>query len=1005
MTKSNSSISIRARYILIGFFAGLLFPIAAYIWIFTYNQLPFSATALFQFHQELPILWLIDLAPISGLMLGFFIGGNKALFTQLNAVVAEMLENQSEPLISKNKALVEENFEQKNMIQTLKQEKKYWIQAFDELDELIIQTDSDDNILWCNQTTLERLKKTSDELTGKNVFEILYSGTPELMTEFDRKGKETQFPVLVGWFKVSQITTNHAENNPGKVYRIQDITAYKQIESQILQQKQFYESLLEQSPAASIIIDDQQNILFGNSEFEKLFGYKINEIYRENIYQFIAPESQKEHINQISKILSSGQSIHEYAPRQRKDGSLVDVEIAAIPIMITGNAPGTLMIFHDVSELVQARRHAEAADRAKSDFLANMSHEIRTPMNGIIGMIDLLSGTNLSSEQEDYLSTAKESADSLLSLINDILDFAKIEAGQIEIEEIDFDLRRTVENVASTLSEPAEAKNLEMACLIYQDIPSHLRGDPTRLRQILLNLVGNAIKFTDHGEIIIRVIKEQENETRVRLRFEVSDTGIGIPKNRQEAIFSQFTQVDSSTTRKYGGTGLGLSISRQLVQLMNGTIGVKSQLYKGSTFWFTLEFNKSLNDPDLNKPFQKFENLKVLVVDENETTRSILINMLEGFGMRVAEENSLTNAKNRLTGSTQDPNPFDLLIFDLQLSGSDSEKLIREIKSDPRINPALAIICIASISQYNPEPLLQLGVSACLLKPIKLSQLYNAVTNAVNRAQVSNPNSPPQIRPLEFREANQQYKILLAEDNLINQKLAATLLKKIGFSIDIVNDGYETVEAIKKEKYDLVLMDIQMPEFDGLEATRTIRKQEKKGSHIPIIAMTAHAMKGDRERCLNAGMDDYLSKPLKRSELIAAIERWLPVKDEIPETKNSEEAAPINIDEALDRFDQDQRFFTEMLAEYVTQARQMIREMNQALNQQDSAQLKRIAHNLKGVSANFEAHEWVNLAAQIENLAQEHLDQCAGLIEQMQFRLPQLENFLAEQQKMNAEQD
>jgi PAS domain S-box-containing protein len=660
-------------------------------------------------------------------------------------------------------------------------------------------------------------------------------------------------------------------------------------EEALSEERKILRALIDNVPDFMYVKDLECRFLVANLSVARQMGAKApEELLGKNDFDFYPREIATTFYEDEQRVIRSGQAeVNREEAGLDSQGNASQIMTTQVPLRDkNGRVTGLVGIGRDIThlkkvqdEMQNAREAAEAASRAKSEFLANMSHEIRTPLNGVMGMTDLALETDLTQEQREYLETVKMSGDSLLTVINDILDFSKIEAGKIDLEALDFDLRDSLESTLKTLAVRADEKGLELLCEVAPEVPEIVRGDSSRLRQIVVNLVGNAIKFTDSGEIAVKVQVEAREGTECVCRFTVADTGVGIPEDKRELIFKPFSQADTSTTRKYGGTGLGLTISTRLVQMMGGKIWVESEVGRGSQFHFTVRLEaadaKEIKLGTIAPP-EFLRGVKVLVVDDNRTNRRILEGMLLRWDMKPTPVDCAAAALTQLSSALEAGEPYPLILTDMHMPEMDGFALIEQIRQRPELSAATIMMLTSAGHRGDAARCQELGVAAYLLKPIRQSELREAVARVLGaREQEGAIPLITRFSLQETREPGACLRVLLAEDNLVNQRLAVRLLEKRGHRVVVASTGLEALQALEKESFDLVLMDVQMPEMDGLEATATIREKEKSsGLHQAVVALTAHAMKGDREKCLAAGMDGYLTKPIRPQELDQLLETY-----------------------------------------------------------------------------------------------------------------------------------
>ncbi|MDD2898014.1 MAG: response regulator [Desulfuromonadaceae bacterium] len=762
---------------------------------------------------------------------------------------------------------------------------------------------------------------------------------------------------------------------------------------------------VEQSPVTVVLTDINGTIEYVNPHFTELTGYFAKEAVGQNPRILKSDQTPPEVYEKLWSAILSGKTWKGEFLNKGKDGTLFWEQATISPITDQyGNMTHFLAVKENITEkkelleqLTASKELAEAANTAKSQFLANMSHEIRTPMNGVIGMTSLLLDTELTSEQRECAEIIRKSGEILLHLINDILDFSKIEAHMLDLESINFDLRITLEDTVDILAIVAAEKSLELICMIDPAIPSQLKGDPGRLRQILTNLIGNAIKFTTVGEVVINAKLESAGNGHFTIRFSVCDTGIGIPADRLDAIFTPFTQVDGSITRKFGGTGLGLSISKKLAEMMGGEVGIESVVGKGSTFWFTARFEQPIGYQPVSEPRAELTGAKILVVDDNNTNLMLMVSLLSGWGCRYETASDGVTATAIMRKALEQADPFQIALIDQQMPGMDGITLGRLIKSDKLLETA-ALVMVTSMGQRGDAVMLeQIGFAGYLNKPVRKSQLYDCLAIVLGRASIAakKPENGIVTRHTVEESAARGIRILVAEDNIINQKVAQKMLNSLGYKVDVVANGLEAVKALELINYDLVLMDCQMPEMDGFTATSAIRGEQSKVTNhaIPIIAMTANAMIGDEEECLAAGMNDYIAKPVTKAKLAEILPKWLDNSD----TKLDKDAAispppkqrspcPSLFDEVelVERLE-DRAFVRVILEDSLQEIPELIEELRNLCTNDDCLVIRRQVHTLKGLAGNISAHFLQNCAMHVENAAK------VGAIETVRELLPELE--------------
>lgn len=869
----------------------------------------------------------------------------------------------------------------------------------------MLRKDLQGRFTFANRLLCEALRRTPDEIVGRTDYDFFprelaekYRGDDRRVVESERDLEATEeFQTPTGERRFTHVVKTPVYDATGNLVGIQgifsDVTEKKRAEIELQQTQARLQAVLDAATQVAIIATDVNGVIdVFNVGAERMLGYTAEEMIGRETPQIIHLESEviargQELTRELGRKIEGFRVFVENASRGqpderewtyvRKDGNrlLVNLVVTARRDR-DGHVIGFLGIATDISarkraeaDILKAKEAAEAANRAKSDFLANMSHEIRTPLNAIIGMTELVLDTELSLTQREYLAMVNESGESLLAVINDILDFSKIEAGKLSLEETPFNIREVLGDTLKSLALRAHRKRLELVCHIAPDVPFMIAGDPHRLRQMVINLIGNAIKFTESGEVVLDVAMDRMEAGGPMLHFRVEDTGVGIPQEKLDTIFEAFEQADTSTTRRYGGTGLGLAIVSRLVDLMEGNIWVESEVGQGSVFHFTARFGQPSSDQvpagsDIYPPMLR--GLRVLVVDDNASSRRTLTEMLTNWGMQPNAVSTLAEGISELQQSWEQGTPFAITLADSSLPGHDGFELVRHFQSRPGQSGSLIMMLTSADRSDDLARYQQSGIAGCLIKPVKQSELLDAIVLAVGAAA---PAAAAPATAIPTRTATRPKSILLAEDSPINQKLAIGLLERWGHRVTVATTGNEAVRLTAEQPFDLVLMDVQMPELDGLDATRQIRQRENQtGGHLPIIAMTAHAMKGDRELCLSAGMDGYLMKPIRAEQLFRQIEE---VSSEEADVEiNTDNLDALNNSQLVDwtiasrAVNGDEDLLRQVMSAFLSEGPQLLDTMQTSFAAADSKRFQRAAHTLKSALRTF----GVSRAEEVEQL-------------------------------------
>ena len=871
------NISNTVYFALTGFLSGLFLVLGAtFMDIFFKQHASLTFESFLSIQRGNPTLWILDLLPVLLAVIFSMIGIGQEKLKLASMNLEGTIEQRTVELKEAIIHMVEEETERKKVGIELQQQRDFAMRVMLAMGQGLATTDENGKFTFINPAYARLVGGTLESLKGRSFHEFVSPRAANLSARMDGKwlvDKTNTYETILRRLDgrdvevlVTGVPLRRENQLTGTILVVTDLTERKAAEAQIHIQKRYFETLFENNPVAILTMDSFHKVMSSNPAFEHMFGFEMREFVGSPGEDFIVPEEKRAESLQLMSRAAIGEGVHEIVSRQRKDGQVLEVELFAVPVLVIGEQLGLLVLYHDITALIQAREAAEQAARSKSEFLANMSHEIRTPLNAIIGMAGLLLDTPLNAEQRDFANTVRISGDTLLTLINDILDFSKIEAGKMLLEQQPFYLASCVESALDLVAPKAAEKGIDLAYLLDENMPMRWTGDVTRLRQVLVNLLSNAVKFTEKGEVVVNVSAKHKKGMEYELHFSVRDTGIGIPSEKVDSLFQAFTQVDASTTRRYGGTGLGLAISKHLVHLMGGKIWVESEIGKGSIFYFTF---RSETVPTLEKglgnaPQTSLAGRKLLIVDDNQTNRLILNRQAQSWGMLPQAVESGVEALKLLQHNPD----FDVAILDMQMPDMDGLTLAKIIQGNPLL-AKLPLIMLTSLGK-RPEDTVQAHFAAYLTKPIKSSLLYEALLGVLSDSPAAKKSDTVPLFDPQMAEKH-PLRILLAEDNIINQKVAVSLLARLGYRPDVAANGLEVLDALRRQDYDVILMDVQMPEMDGEEAAVKIHKEWPVARRPRIIAMTANALEGDREHYLSIGMDDYISKPVRVEELIRSL--------------------------------------------------------------------------------------------------------------------------------------